>query len=265
MESPSFRCITYNPADAPRATLFFISSFKTKVWVYQLVIRKLVGFGFRVHAYDYTWKPLLDSYPHEWLKFSSHIKEDIKSKVYNEKNISTERRFGVIGVSVGAAIGLHAAKLIPEIERIMLVTTYGSIAQHIWEHPLLEDMRGKCQLAQMDYRFTRRVLGYFEPTERLDLIGGRKILLFVNRNDPVIPFSNTEVFITEAKKMRIHMIIKPIEAALHSLTILRVFKRPGLWISFLTALQHTHYPMHFDQDLQFHSSNRFKGRSHVVH
>ncbi len=241
MANPAFRCTTYNPSAAPAATIFFISSFKTRVWYYKLAIKRLTSCGFQVYAYDYDWKPLVEAYPKQWVEFSDCINQDIAVKMAFEKSAHPERRFGIIGISIGATIALHAAKLLPDIEKIMLVTVYGSMAQHLWEHPWLQDMREKCRSLDLDAQGTYKLFGYFEPTYELSLMGDRKILLFTNKNDPVIPYQNTELLINEARKQGLRLFVKHVEALRHSVTILKVFRRPGLWISFFTSL---HYPVY---------------------
>lgn len=242
MTKSAFRCIRYDPPTRHAGTIFFISSFKSKVWYYRLAIKKLTDYGFQVYAYDYEWRPLLDVDPDDWVKFSEHVQQDIAAKMAAEKSQHLQRRFGIIGVSIGATIALHAAKALPDIEKIMLVTSYGSMAQHVWEHPLLGEMRNRCKSLNLDFRQTCQVFGYFEPTYRLNLIGDRTILLFANKKDPIIPYANTELLINEAKKQGTRLLVKHIEAIRHSVTILKVFKRPGLWISFFTTLRYPEYP-----------------------
>ncbi len=247
MPAQTFRCIKYEPPAKPLGTIFFIASFRTKIWHYKMVVRQLVECGFQVYAYDYDWRPLQNaSYPHEWLEFSERIKDDISTKIVDEKDQDHKHRFGIIGVSIGATIALHAAKLLPDIERVMLVTVYGSMAQHIWEHPVLENMRDRCASLEMNIHQAAKILGYYEPTYKLGLMRNRKILLFANKQDPVIPYTNTEILINDANNRGVSLITKYIEANRHSLTILKVFQRPGMWISFFTALKHSSSTYYYD-------------------
>jgi esterase/lipase len=264
MVNSTFRCVKYDPTGPVAGTVFFISSFKSRVWYYRLAIRQLLNCGFQVYAYDYNWKPLLDAYPHEWVEFSERIHKDITMKMDKEISEDSERRFGIIGVSIGATIALHAAKLLPKLEKIMLVTVHGSMTQHIWEHSLLQSMRNKCKELNLDYQKTYKAFGYFEPTYRLNLIGNRPILLFTNKKDPVIPYGNTQQLIDEAGEKKVWLIVRHIEAIRHSVTIVKVFNRPGLWISFFTALRYPAYPVHHSGSDLHHTSNKVQRKKHAT-
>lgn len=238
MSNLNFNCTSYIPAEFTGGTVFLIAAFKTKHWYYNPIINVLLKKGFNVFVYDYPWRPLLDAEPEEWVEFSERVTKDIDSKIIAEKNLHPMARFGIIGVSVGSALAMHAAKTLPALEKIMLVTLYGSSALHVWEHPLLEKMRDKFESSGRGIKDAAAVFGYLEPLSHIELIGHRKILLYTNERDPVIKFSNTSLFIDEAQKHHINLIVRRISARRHSMTILKVFKEPVLWVPFFLGLKH---------------------------
>lgn len=237
MYTLNFRCTTYNPEEFTGGTIFLISAFKTRKWFYGPIISALLSRGFNVHVYDYAWRPLLEVHPEEWVEFGERMTKDISEKIEAEKDLYPSARFGIIGVSVGSVLAMHAAKMLQDLEKIMLVTLYGSSAQHVWEHPSLYKMQQKFESTGRDVRDAAAVFGYLEPLSHLDLIGHRKILLYANERDPVIRFSNTQLFIDEAKRHHVNLLVRRINARRHSTTILKVFKESALWVPFFVGLK----------------------------
>ena len=236
-QKATFRRITYRPAKNCKAGVFLIVSFKTKAWMYRLAVKRLTDAGFLVHVYEYTWRPLLDAQPQDWPAFSTKLAKNIEAQVQKDLLNCPDIRFGIIGVSVGSILAMHAAKLIPSLERIMLVTMYGNSALHVWEHPSLQKMRTKLESQGLNQEGAYALFGHVEPTLELERIGERPILLFANRTDPVIRFSNTQLFIDEARRLNIPIEVRMIRAARHSFTIVKAFKDFKTWLSFFEQLR----------------------------
>lgn len=228
--------VTYFPSkQAGNAVIFLIASFKTKVWQYRPVIKKLNAMGFSVYAYDYLWKPLLEAYPEEWVNFSEKLTADIDHKIQLHKQ-QPDSRFGIIGVSVGSILAMHAAKVQPDIEKVMLVTVYGSSARQVWEHPSLLKMRAKFENSNLSEREAFDVFGHLEPTYKLDLLGSRPLLLFASVKDRVIRYSNTRLLIDEATNRSIDITVHLIDAKRHSLAIVKAFRDSSKWKPFFAEL-----------------------------
>lgn len=237
MAQLTFNCKSYATEGFTGGTIFLIAALKSKGWFYRPIVNILINRGFNVWVYDYAWRPILAAHPEEWAEVSERMARDIADKIAMERRKYPAARFGIIGASVGSALALHAAKISPEIEKIMLVTVYGSKASQIWEYPMLREIHHKLVSTGRDVRDAAAIFGYLEPVSHLELIGQRKILLYINERDPVISFSNTQLFIDEAKKHNLNLMVRRISARRHSTTILKVFKEPVLWVPFFMGLK----------------------------
>jgi pimeloyl-ACP methyl ester carboxylesterase len=219
------------------AVIFFITAFRTKAWQYTTVIRQLQQNGFRVYLYDYPPGPLLEAYPDEWVAFTHSMNGDIAEKIVLERQHNPQARFGIIGASAGASLALHAAKVLPELEKILLVTMYGSHAQFIFEAPDLKSVKQKCGGDQMDVIEVARSFERFEPTHSLQLLGNRSVLLFANKNDTAIRYSNTELFIEAARRVGVNLRLELMEIDGHVRAVVHVFHHWELWMPFLLELR----------------------------
>lgn len=204
--------------------------------MYRSIITKLNEEGYSVNVYEYTWRPLLECGPEDWPAFSSRLAGDIKKQIAVERRRNPEMKFGILGVSVGSVLAMHAAKVLPELERIMLVTMYGNSARHVWEHPSLAKMRTKLETAGLGQDGAYEVFEHVEPTYLLHLIGQRPILLYANKTDPVIRFANTQVFIDAAKREGIPLTLKLVSSSRHSFTIVKAFRDSQTWRPFFADL-----------------------------
>lgn len=238
MSKLTFEYKSYRAKEFNGGTIFLIAAFKSKGWFYTPTAKALLKEGYNVYVYDYPWRPLLEAHPEQWVELGDRVTSDIVDKIAAEKHKHVDARFGVIGVSVGSALAMHVAKTVKELEKIMLVTLYGSSAQHVWEHPILKKMRAKFEASNLSVDDAAQVFGFLEPLHRLDLIGKRKILLYANERDPVIRFSNTQLFIKEAEKSQVDLVVRRVHARRHSTTILKVFREPPLWTPFFKDLKH---------------------------
>lgn len=248
MAALTFNCTTFTPDEYTGGTIFLIAAFRSKKWFYRPIINTLLHRGFNVYIYDYAWRPLLESQPEEWVEVTERLTQDIADKITAERHLHPAARFGIIGASVGSALAMHAAKSIEDLEKIMLVTIYGSSAHQVWDHPKLHKIKHKFESNGRDVKDAAAVFGYLEPVSHLELIGNRKILLYANERDPVIRFSNTQLFIDEARKHKINLMVRRISARRHSTTILKVFKEPLLWVPFFISLKHPKPTTHHGQD-----------------
>jgi predicted peptidase len=244
-----FHAKSYEPEDFTGGTIFLMAAFGTKAWYYKPVVQVLLQNGFRVHVYDYLSKPLLDAHPEEWVVFNEQINIDLAQKIKTEKKRYNGARFGIIGASVGSMLAIHAAKIYPELERIMLVTVYGSSARHVWESPKLTKVRDKFEATHRGMDEAYNLFGHMEATYQLNLIGKRKILLFANERDKVIKFENTKLLIEEAKRLGLQLRYRRVRSLRHSTTLLKVFRNEKEWIPFFMTLKHVpksgdHQPEH---------------------
>lgn len=234
-QEPQFYVTHFASKKPGNAVIFLVASFKTKVWQYRPVIKRLTDMGFSVYAYDYLWKPLLEAYPEEWVNFSEKITADIDEKIQFHKQ-QPDSRFGIIGVSVGSILAMHAAKVQPDIEKTLLVTVYGSSARQVWEHPSLLKMRAKFENSNLTERQAFDVFGHLEPTYKLDLLGKRSLLVFASVDDKVIRFSNTRLLIDEAEKQSIDITVYLIDTKRHSMAIVKAFRNTKKWHPFFANL-----------------------------
>lgn len=243
-----FSAKSYEPENFTGGTIFLMAAFGTKAWYYRPVVRVLLQNGFKVHVYDYLSRPLLEADPEHWVEFNQRINADLAAKIASERRFYKDARFGIIGASVGSMLAIHAAKLYGEIEKIMLVTVYGSSANHVWESPKLSKIKSKFELSNRGVSEAYKLFGHMEPTYKLHLIGRRKILLFANERDRTIRFENTKLLIEEAQRLGLDLSYKKIRALRHSATLFKVFRNQKTWLPFFMSLKEPPVPLHSRQE-----------------
>lgn len=232
-----FRCVHFKPELNCGATIFLIVAFKSRHWFYRPVIKRLLDSGFNVHVYDYPARPLLVAYPEQWIEFTQAVSDDIAGVIKAERAENPHVRFGIIGASVGSTLALHAAKCIPELERMVFITLYGSSAQLIWENKTLKKMKKRFVKAQKTMQDAFKAFAPMEATTGLERLGQRPILLFVSMDDQVISYSNASRFIQAAIEHDLNFKYRVVSVARHSLAILRTFGNYDAWLPFLSELR----------------------------
>lgn len=232
-----FNSKSHAPENFTGGTIFLMAAFGTKAWYYRPVVRALLQNGFKVHVYDYLSKPLLSADPEQWVEFNYRINLDLAKKIDTEKHMHKNARFGIIGASVGSMLAIHAAKIYPQIDKIMLVTVYGSSANHVWESPKLAKIKKKFESSNRGVSEAYQLFGHMEPTYQLERIGQRKILLFANERDRTIKFENTKLLIEEAQRLGLNLTYKRIRAVRHSTTLFKVFRDQKTWLPFFMSLK----------------------------
>lgn len=233
-----YKTIVYSAKQAS-ATIFFINSFKTPGRAYVLFFRQLNRLGFTVYVYNYRSRPLLYATPQQWIDFSNSIAADIAARIRTTRASNPAARFGMVGVSVGSVMALHVAKKLPELERVMLVSIYGSNAQQTWEHHSLAYMRKYFAERNITLEEAAAAFGELEPTHNLQLLGSRPLLVFASKTDKVIRFANTQILLTKAKEMGINLTLHMLRTRRHSITNIAGLMSGRVWGPFLMPLLET--------------------------
>ena len=159
-------------------------------------------------------------------------------------------RFGIIGVSVGSIIALHAAKLIKDLGRIMLVSVYGSNAAQVQEHPSLGFMRDYFESRSMDAQRAARAFGHLEPTYHLRALGKRPLLIFACETDSVVKFSNTTILLDKLKTLKLNFAIHMVKARRHTSVNFKSLHSRGTWSPFLLPLLQDERPVRNTRNLE---------------
>lgn len=236
MAKLKFRCVHFRSASESDVTVFLVTAFKSRHWFYRPVIARLLASGFNVCVYDYPASPLLRAQPHEWVDFNQALTNSIRENVQAEQLRNPDARFGIVGASVGSTLGLHAAKHIPELERMVFVTLYGSSAQLVWESKQLKKIKKKFVRANMTMQDAFQAFGQLEGTTELERLGRRPILLFASMDDQVISYGNTTLFIRAAVEANLNFSYHVVGVRRHSLALVHVFKDHARWLPFLQEL-----------------------------
>ncbi|MEO6761800.1 MAG: hypothetical protein ABI220_05560 [Candidatus Saccharimonadales bacterium] len=239
MTKLKFRCVHYSSTFYRGATVFLIVAFKSRYWFYKPVIWQLLSNGFNVYVYDYASKPLLESQPELWVKFSGTLNSDIKKNIERETGRDPRARFGIMGVSVGSSLALSAAKDLPELEKMLFVTMYGSSAQLVWENNHLMTIKRELVQSNKTMEDASRIFGPLEAVTELHKLGNRSIRMFVSMGDRVISFGNANRFIQAAIGADLNFSYRIVNEPKHSYTIIRVLADYSSWLPFMAELRDT--------------------------
>lgn len=237
MVKPSFRCKQFKSPVYCEATLFLITAFKSKHWYYTPIVKRLLKQGFNVYVYDYPSRPLLNCQPQEWVNFTHKLNADIQKRIHHERKIYAQVRFGIIGVSMGSTLALHAAKCFSEVEKMVFVTLYGSSAQLVWENKVLKKIKKKFTKAELTMHDAFDTFGPLEATTNLQSLGQRPILMFASMDDQVIRYSNTNLFLKAANDYDLNLSLRVVNHTRHSLAVAKIMRQDSMWAPFLQELR----------------------------
>src|SRR6266536_3160502 len=111
--------------------IFFFAGMGTRIWLHRGPISRLVQHGYHVVAYDFDPLIVRNGDADNFLAVAEAITNDVKNRV----DAAKARGVDVIhafGVSMGTLLAIKCAAEIPEISKVVINLTYGSVAENVW-------------------------------------------------------------------------------------------------------------------------------------
>lgn len=174
-----------------RGRIYLFMGFGGLTATYSPAILRLCNNGFSVVAFSFSVRGVL-GFTIENLPVA--INDICKTvETYEAKRTDSLQTIS-FGNSMGSVFAWHTAQRVKSIDKVVANTGYALISKMIFEYK--QDQTWYKQLVKDGYdeqSFHKAILDC-EPITHFDKLKGKKILLFMNRNDNVISFSHAKLF-----------------------------------------------------------------------
>jgi uncharacterized protein len=192
-------CIHAAPAGHRQArlpTILFYHGFTSSKEVYSYFAVALAQAGFRVvmpdadmHGSRYNGDTEMRM-THFWEILKQNIDEvPLLETVLREKDWVAEERFAVAGASMGGMTALGAMARYPQIHSIACMMGSGYFMQ--LSHTLFPPLVARTPEQKEAYAARMAPLAPYDPSQQLDKLANRPLLLWHGEADEVVPFAET--------------------------------------------------------------------------
>lgn len=147
---------------------------------------------------------LLNENPMEVVKYFNDIKKDI-IETANFLEDQDYLDFAIFGTSLSTISALMAANSDKRFKKIVLNLTASDFAKSFWESEelLVKTIRNKMQSNNINLVMLKKYWKNLAPINNINNLNDRKLLIFLAKNDTVIPFKYGMEFLDKIKKKNI--------------------------------------------------------------
>jgi hypothetical protein len=174
-------------------TIFFFTAFLTKYWLYYPTINILTRAGYYVVVYDVHKELILTKDAQDFLSVTQALITDVQRQVSDLKKQGV-RGFSVFGSSMGTVPAMRAAIDTPEIKKVIINITYGSLVDNIWSWKFLRKLKHRLVESGMTKAELEKLFEPISPLSMATKLPGKKVLLYLAKNDKVILFEQSRQF-----------------------------------------------------------------------
>jgi len=192
IKSSLFRIRQFKPISRTNAgRIYIFCGLGSPLAYYLPAITRFRKHGFSVVIFKFKTRAILDL---SIVNFSEVIKEVVTTVSALEKANESAKTVVAIGNSMGSVFAWHVAAKVPSITKVVANTGYALISKHIFEDRIGLHWRKKLIADGLDeHEFHKQILDS-EPTSVMPRVHGKQILIFLNKDDNVISFSNSILY-----------------------------------------------------------------------
>ncbi len=202
MKSAFFRCYTFKARRHPeRGRIYLFAGLASPLIFYLPAIRKFRKAGFSVVVFTFRTRAM---YSLSHIDIPKAVDELCDTVALLEKSADTSLPAIALGNSMGSAFAWHAASRVQSIDRVVANTGYAVISRHVFEDKSGSHWRKKLLRDGIDEAAYHKLINKYEPAAVFDKLRGKKVLLFMNRDDKVIGFSQAALFKQALEKNKIN-------------------------------------------------------------
>lgn len=190
-----------------KKVIFILGGWKTKQWLYVIpaTLLKLNGYRCIVYTYDPSvLSPNVDQTRESMIS----IRDAILAKIAEMKE-QGGKDFSLFGFSLGAVLACMVADKDREISKVILNTVGASFAASVWSWD--DRMPGfKRSLQSQGYTLEKLERSWHDlaPVHNLGNLGDAKLLIYIARQDKVIPYDQGKRFVAAVRNKELsHQLI----------------------------------------------------------
>jgi pimeloyl-ACP methyl ester carboxylesterase len=173
--------------------LFLFAGMGTRIGLYKPMIKKLVKNDHRVVAYDFDPMVVRNGDPDDYLELGRAVMTDISERLdtFKAEGVSC---FSSFGSSMGTLMAIKSAALYPEISKLVINLTYGSVAENIWTWWFIRPAKKRAIALGYTLDSLEKKLAPISPIPSAPDLSGTDVLLYQSRNDKVLLIEQTDQF-----------------------------------------------------------------------
>jgi hypothetical protein len=219
MQDRLFQSEEFGTPARTTATIIFVCPYDTPIQKVRFAIRRLLGAGYHVVAYQTTTAVFTEADPMILPELISQVREDIRARI---AKLTSEgvTEFGFFGSSLGSFILYNCVgQEIPEL-RWGVFNTGGNIARGLWDMPMLRQLhvaRG-WSLPRLEEAWAELQWPDFG---RLD---GCRFVFASSRRDRIAPLRNISQYLEPMLRAGADVSVYEMPATSHRTTVI-----VGLW------------------------------------
>ncbi len=173
--------------------VFFFTSLGSKYWLYLPVIYTYVRAGYHVVVYDTSPGIIFDENIFRFLETGEKIARSVQDQVKNMRKKGV-KVFVTHGNSMGTLYAVRSAVETPEITKVIINLTYGSLADNIWSWIVMRNIKKRLQRAGITKEQVDEILKPISPIPMAAKLKGKKVLLYLAKNDTLMLYKQSLQF-----------------------------------------------------------------------
>ncbi len=173
--------------------VFFFAGMGTRTWLYKRPITFLVSKGFRVVAYDFDAMIVRRGNVDNLLLVADEVLQSVKDYVaqFRKQGISY---FATFGASMGTLPAIACAAEIPEVSKVVINMTYGSVAENVWTWWFIKPAKQRAIKQGYTLESLDKKLAPMTPIYNAEKLKGKQVLLYLSTKDKVLLFEQSRQF-----------------------------------------------------------------------
>jgi esterase/lipase len=190
IDKGTFR-LRFYPVTPSNKIIVIFTAMGTKIGIYRPMVRGLNKRAYSCLIYDYPLDILHKPKLQEWEQFYDDILGDARQRMHQLAS-GDDAVFYAYGVSMGTLLANKLTRDTPEIKHLILNLTYGDVARNIWTYRGVRRAKKGLMEQGIDEEALRRAVTYADPIVNASKLKGKKVLLYLSRNDRVLVYEQTK-------------------------------------------------------------------------
>ena len=176
-----------------KKVIFFFAGMGTRIGLYRGSISKFVKNGYHVVAYDFDPLIVRNGDADNFIAVAEDATKDVREHVTQAKAAGI-KVFHTFGVSMGTLLAIKCAAEMPEISKVVINLTYGSVAENVWTWWFIKP--AKKRAIEQGYTMTAldKKLEPISPIPNAPKLKGKSVLLYLSKRDKILLFKQSSQF-----------------------------------------------------------------------
>lgn len=207
-----------------KKVIFLLVGWKSKIWRYYFVVLILLLSGFDCVAYEYD-SDILSPDVKKTASSFDNVSEDIL-KIINEFKEKGYDDISLFGTSLGTLLSMIVVNKTKHVKKIVLNLTGASLAETVWSWEFMD--KKKISLTSLDKSWKK-----LSPINNLDNVSDKQFLIYLAKNDEVIPYFQGIKLTDELRNRKIKYELVINKSGNHVLSVFLNLSSWGKYINFL--------------------------------